>query len=75
MLVSGLFIKENCSAEIRGTIELLDSKSNEVLCTYETDVKETIEFSMNNVKLGYKNATQDAVAELIKQIINGLQKC
>ena len=50
-------------------------KSGEVLCTFYPDVAETVEFSMNDVKNGYRNATQQATSELIKQLIAGLANC
>ena len=79
ILVGGLLgaalMKENCTAEIKGIVTVSDINTGEVLCTFYPDITETVEFSMNDVKNGYRNATQQATSELIKQLIAGLANC
>ena len=68
-------MKENCTAEIKGIVTVSDINTGEVLCTFYPDITETVEFSMNDVKNGYRNATQQATSKLIKQLIAGLANC
>jgi len=79
ILVGGLLgaalMEETCTAEIKGVVTVQDIVTGEVLCTFNPDVRETVEFRMNDAKKGYKNATQQASSELVKQIILGLTNC
>ena len=75
-----LFIKEDNSDDSLfyqqpRLVKHIDDNACEVLCTFYPDVAETVEFSMNYVKNGYRNATQQATSELIKQLIAGLSNC
>ena len=79
ILVGGLLgaalMRESCTAEISGQVSITDINTGNVLCTFYPEVKETVEFSMNDSKTGYRNATQNAATELVKQIITGLSNC
>lgn len=74
-LLGGALMEETCTAEIKGVVTISNINTGEVLCTFNPDIKESVEFRMNNVKKGYKNATQQASSELVKQIIAGLTNC
>ena len=74
-LIGGILTKEIYTAEIEGTVDILDINSKDVLCTFDANVAEKVEISYNDIIPGYKNSAQNAATELIKQIISGLQKC
>jgi hypothetical protein len=79
ILVGGLLgaalMEETCTAEIKGIVIVKNINTGEVLCTFNSEVKESVNFSMNDAKKGYKNATQQASSELVKKIILGLTNC
>jgi len=74
-LLGAALMEETCTAEIKGIVTVQNINTGEVLCTFNPDVKESVEFRMNNAKKGYTNATQQASSELVKQIILGLTNC
>ena len=74
-LLGAALMEETCTAEIKGVVTVQNINTGEVLCTFNPDVKESVEFKMNDLKKGYTNATQQASSELVKQIILGLANC
>lgn len=74
-LLGAALSNESCTAEINGSVIVTNLNTGDVLCTFDTDIKETVEFNMNNFKKGYTNATQQASSELVKQIISKLTSC
>lgn len=74
-LLGAALMEETCTAEIQGVLTVLNGKNGALLCTFNPDIKESVDFKMNNAKNGYKNATQQASSELVKQIIVGLTNC
>ena len=74
-LLGAAIMNEKCTAQMKGVVTVSDPNSGDVLCSFETDVNEVVEFNMNDLKKGYTNATQRASSEIVKQIINGLTNC
>lgn len=74
-LLGAALMEETCTAEIKGVVTVTDMNSDSIICSFNTNVSEKVEFRMNDVKKGYTNATQQASTELVKQIIAGLTNC
>jgi len=74
-LLGAALMEEDCTAEIKGVVTVQNINTGEVLCIFNPNIKESAAFRMNNVKKGYKNATQKASSELVKQLILGLTNC
>ncbi len=74
-LLGGALMEESCIAEFKGAVSVSDTNTGEQMCTFAVDVKESASFRMNNIKKGYTDATQQALSELIKQIVTGLTNC
>ena len=74
-LLGAALMTETCTAEIKGIVTVSNINTGEVLCTFNSDIKEPVEMKMNQKEKGYKNATQQASSELVKQIILGLTNC
>lgn len=74
-LLGAALTRETCTAQISGQVSITDLSTGNVLCTFYPEVKESVEYSMNDRKTGYRNATQNAATELVKQIITGLSNC
>jgi hypothetical protein len=69
---------ESCSAEIKGVLMVSNQNTNDILCNFNLDIKETVQFrhiATNDLPNAYANATQQASSKLIEQIISGLMNC
>jgi len=74
-LLGGALMEESCIAEFKGAVSVSDTNTGEQMCTFAVNVKESASFRMNNIKKGYTDATQQALSELVKQIVTGLTNC
>ncbi len=86
ILVGGLIgqamVKEDFRAIINGEVSVLNSVLGDVLCSFSTNVEESIVVGISKTGLlksralvGYEDVTEEASSELIKQIIIGLSSC
>jgi hypothetical protein len=69
---------EYCSAEIKGVLMVSNQNTNDILCNFNLDIKETVRlrhFTNKNLATAYSNATQQVSSKLVEQIISELINC
>ena len=74
-LIGSALMREECFAEIEADVNVIDNTTNEIVCVFDINVKSSSKFSMNNLKKGYKEATESGVSEFIVQLLNNLKGC